>query len=60
MREGTVVFADNVLAPGALGYLKYVQGGKGVKSKEGLGYTTRGVDSIMPNGWKVSITFCAR
>lgn len=59
LREGTVIFADNVLAPGAPDYLKYVQVGKAAKSKEELRYATKGIDSIMPNGWKVNPTFCA-
>jgi catechol O-methyltransferase len=54
LRAGTTILADNVLAPGAPAYKKYVDEGKAVKSREGLSYSTKSIDSIMPNGWKVS------
>lgn len=52
LNDGNVIVADNIICPGAPDYLKYVRGGNGAKSK--LGYSSRGIESHMPNGWKVS------
>ena len=46
LREGSVVFADNVLFPGAPEYLEYVEGSERFES--------RAFESMMPYGWKVS------
>ena len=45
LRKGSVVFADNVLFPGAPEYLEYFKGGER--------YENKAFDSMMPNGWEV-------
>ena len=51
LKEGSVIVADNVVCPGAPEYLEYVRGGKA--SKALLCYTSREIESHMPNGWNV-------
>ena len=46
LEKGAVVLADNVLVPGAPEYLKYV--------RSSGRYESKGVDSMVPNGWTVS------
>lgn len=53
LHVGSVVFADNVFFPGAPEYLKYVRNEK--QENRNLAYESREEQSMMPNGWKVSV-----
>lgn len=50
LREGSVVFADNILLPGAPEYLAYVKKGVAEKSAEGFRYETKTTDFVLPRG----------
>ncbi len=47
LKKGSIVFADNVLFPGAPEYLEYIENTTGL-----VKYESKGFDSMMPNGWK--------
>ena len=51
LKEGSVIVADIVVCPGALEHLEYVRSGKA--SEALLYYSSRKIESHMPNGWKV-------
>ena len=57
LRKGSVIFADNILLPGAPEYLAYVERGVAEKSKEGLRYETKTADFIEQSGKLVSFIF---
>jgi len=50
LRRGVIV-ADNVICLRAPAYLEYVRGGKGMGGD--VEYSSREIESHMPNGWKV-------
>ena len=48
LRKGSIIFADNVITPGAPDYLEYVRG-----ANTGLKYESKEIKTILLNGWKV-------
>lgn len=61
MRDRSVIVADNVICPGAPEYLEYVRSGKGNGRGKGrkVKYSSREVESHMPNGWMVRALHCS-
>lgn len=53
LHEGSVIFADNVFFPGAPQYLNHVRNTKQEDRK--ILYMSHEEQSMMPNGWKVSV-----